>query len=39
LQEQGVTLRNGPVDRPWGRRTAAFTDPPGNVWEIAQLID
>jgi lactoylglutathione lyase len=38
LREHGVTLLNGPVDRPWGRRTAAFADPDGNVWEIAQNI-
>jgi catechol 2,3-dioxygenase-like lactoylglutathione lyase family enzyme len=36
LREQGVALLNGPVDRPWGKRTAAFTDPAGHVWEIAQ---
>ncbi|WP_426239022.1 VOC family protein [Pararhizobium sp. DWP1-1-3] len=36
LQRRGVTLLNGPVDRPWGRRTAAFADPSGHVWEIAQ---
>lgn len=39
LTNQGVTLLNGPIDRPWGRRTAAFADPAGNVWEIAQVID
>lgn len=35
LRELGVPLLNGPQDRPWGRRTAAFRDPAGNVWEIA----
>lgn len=35
LSARGVTLLNGPVDRPWGVRTAAFQDPDGNVWEIA----
>lgn len=35
LTERGVTLLNGPVDRPWGKRTAAFADPAGTVWEIA----
>ena len=35
LQSRGVTLLNGPVDRPWGRRTAAFADPSGHVWEVA----
>jgi catechol 2,3-dioxygenase-like lactoylglutathione lyase family enzyme len=36
LARHGVNLLNGPVDRPWGRRTAAFADPAGNVWEVAQ---
>lgn len=35
LARAGAALLNGPVDRPWGRRTAAFADPAGNVWEIA----
>jgi catechol 2,3-dioxygenase-like lactoylglutathione lyase family enzyme len=39
LRAHGVTLVNGPIDRPWGRRTAAFADPAGNLWEIAQTID
>lgn len=38
LQAHGVKLLNGPVDRPWGRRTAAFADPAGNTWEIAQVL-
>lgn len=38
LRRRGVTLLNGPIDRPWGRRTAAFADPSGHVWEIAQEI-
>lgn len=36
LGEHGVAILNGPIDRPWGRRTAAFADPDGNVWEVAQ---
>lgn len=36
LDRRGVRLLNGPVDRPWGVRTAAFADPAGHVWEIAQ---
>jgi catechol 2,3-dioxygenase-like lactoylglutathione lyase family enzyme len=36
LARLGVELLNGPVDRPWGVRTAAFADPDGHVWEIAQ---
>jgi catechol 2,3-dioxygenase-like lactoylglutathione lyase family enzyme len=39
LGEHGVALLNGPVDRPWKRRTAAFEDPAGNVWEIAQVLN
>jgi len=35
LRESGVELLNGPVDRPWGVRTAAFRDPAGHAWEIA----
>jgi catechol 2,3-dioxygenase-like lactoylglutathione lyase family enzyme len=38
LAGKGVALLNGPVDRPWGRRTAAFADPSGHVWEVAQEI-
>ncbi len=34
----GVSMLNGPIDRPWGRRTAAFADPAGHVWELAQDI-
>jgi catechol 2,3-dioxygenase-like lactoylglutathione lyase family enzyme len=36
LERQGVKLLNGPMDRPWGVRTAAFRDPAGHVWEIAK---
>jgi catechol 2,3-dioxygenase-like lactoylglutathione lyase family enzyme len=35
LAARGVTLLNGPVDRPWGVWTASFMDPGGHVWEIA----
>jgi catechol 2,3-dioxygenase-like lactoylglutathione lyase family enzyme len=35
LARRGVTLLNGPMDRPWGIRTASFTDPSGHIWEIA----
>ena len=38
VQERGVVLLNGPVDRSWGKRTAAFADPAGAVWEVAQDI-
>jgi catechol 2,3-dioxygenase-like lactoylglutathione lyase family enzyme len=36
LTARGVALVNGPLDRPWGIRTACFRDPAGNVWEIAK---
>ena len=39
LAERGVGLLNGPVDRPWGVRTASFRDPGGHVWEIAHRLD
>ena len=35
LARRGVRLLNGPMDRPWGVRTASFTDPGGHIWEIA----
>jgi len=35
LRERGVELLNGPMDRPWGIRTASFRDPGGYIWEIA----
>lgn len=38
LQARGVELINGPMDRPWGQRTAAFADPAGHIWEVAQSI-
>jgi catechol 2,3-dioxygenase-like lactoylglutathione lyase family enzyme len=36
LVSRGVELLNGPMDRPWGIRTASFMDPAGNIWEIAK---
>jgi catechol 2,3-dioxygenase-like lactoylglutathione lyase family enzyme len=36
LATRGVSLLNGPIDRAWGMRTAAFADPDGHVWEVAQ---
>jgi catechol 2,3-dioxygenase-like lactoylglutathione lyase family enzyme len=35
LKSRGVELLNGPMDRPWGIRTASFRDPAGHIWEIA----
>jgi len=36
LMSRGVKLLNGPMDRPWGIRTASFMDPAGHIWEIAK---
>jgi lactoylglutathione lyase len=36
LARRGVELLNGPMDRAWGMRTAAFADPGGHIWEVAQ---
>jgi catechol 2,3-dioxygenase-like lactoylglutathione lyase family enzyme len=36
LAKRGVTLLNGPMDRPWGIRTASFADPDGHIWEFAE---
>lgn len=38
LGRRGIRPLNGPLDRPWGQRTAAFADPAGHVWEIAQAL-
>lgn len=35
LVAKGVEFLNGPIDRPWGPRTATFADPAGHMWEIA----
>ena len=36
LAARGVKLLNGPMDRPWGIRTASFQDPAGHIWEIGK---
>lgn len=36
LASRGVELLNGPMDRPWGVRTASFRDPGGHIWEVAK---
>ncbi len=38
LKKSGVELLNGPLNRPWGVRTAAFADPAGHIWELAQQL-
>jgi catechol 2,3-dioxygenase-like lactoylglutathione lyase family enzyme len=39
LEKRGVKLANGPADREWGMRSAAFFDPAGHSWEIAQELN
>ncbi|HEY7606138.1 MAG TPA: VOC family protein, partial [Actinomycetes bacterium] len=38
LQEAGVPVLNGPVDRAWGHRTLHLEDPDGFVVELATEI-
>jgi catechol 2,3-dioxygenase-like lactoylglutathione lyase family enzyme len=35
LRGRGVVFLNGPMDRPWGPRTATFADPSGHCWELS----
>ena len=39
LEELGVKLLTGPVDREWGMRVATFIDPDGHNWELAQQLE
>jgi catechol 2,3-dioxygenase-like lactoylglutathione lyase family enzyme len=34
LAQRGVRILSGPMDRPWGIRTANFEDPGGHHWEV-----
>jgi catechol 2,3-dioxygenase-like lactoylglutathione lyase family enzyme len=36
LERRGAPILTGPLDRPWGMRTATFADPDGHSWEVAQ---
>ena len=38
LKAKGVTFVRPPTDQRWGLRTAHFSDPEGNLWEINQSI-
>ncbi len=38
LATRRVELLNGPIDRPWGIRTASFRDPGGHIWEVAHKL-
>jgi lactoylglutathione lyase len=35
LERRGASIAYGPIDRPWGVRTASFADPDGYLWEVA----
>ena len=34
LTAKGVTFIKPPISQAWGRRTAYFADPEGNLWEL-----
>ena len=38
LRSAGVRILSGPLDRPWGHRTAHIEDPDGHVVELAREI-
>lgn len=38
LAERGISIVYGPVDRPWGVRSAAFADPDGHLWQFSSDI-
>ena len=38
LDQLGVSVIDGPADRPWGMRTMTFADPGGYTWEVAQRL-
>ena len=38
LKAKGVQFIKKPETQTWGQRTAYFTDPDGNIWEIQQWI-
>jgi lactoylglutathione lyase len=37
LKAKGVHFIKPPTTQPWGQRTAYFTDPDGNIWEISHF--
>lgn len=37
LKARGVNFIKPPTTQPWGQRTAYFTDPDGNIWEISHF--
>lgn len=39
LKAKGVAFINPPKDQAWGRRTAHFADPEGNLWEFYKELE
>lgn len=39
LKAKGVNVLTPPKDRAWGRRTAYFADPEGNLWELYKELE
>ncbi|MBN8640152.1 MAG: VOC family protein [Anaerolineae bacterium] len=39
LTAQGIAFIKPPQDQAWGRRTAYFADPEGNLWELYQMLE
>lgn len=39
LKARGLHFLRPPADQSWGLRTAYFTDPEGNIWEINQPVE
>lgn len=39
LTAKGVTFIKPPKDQAWGRRTAHFADPEGNLWEVYEHLE
>ena len=37
LKARSVHFIKPPTTQPWGQRTAYFTDPDGNIWEISHF--
>ncbi len=39
LTAKGLTFIKPPVSQAWGRRTAYFADPEGNLWELWHFLE
>jgi catechol 2,3-dioxygenase-like lactoylglutathione lyase family enzyme len=38
LSKKGVNFIKSPKTQEWGQRTAYFTDPDGNIWEVYSMV-